>query len=31
MIADEVVNEIDVEARPIRADGVLTALPKILF
>jgi len=31
MIADEVVDEIDIEARPVRADGVLTASPKVLF
>jgi hypothetical protein len=31
MIADEVVNEIDVQARLDRADGVLLALPNLLF
>jgi hypothetical protein len=31
MIADEVVNEIDVEARSVCADCVFLALPKLLF
>jgi len=31
MIADEVVNEIYVQAGTIRADGVLTALPNLLL
>ena len=29
MIADEVVNKLYVEARPIGTDGVITALPKL--
>jgi len=31
MIADEVVDEIDVQAGLVRADGVFTALPRLLF